>query len=154
VGSRLLAYATRLDSQVERICLLDHVVLEPLAAREANSGLVPDDFYHCQATLLLPGYAYRYRSAPGPDGRRRSSGNRATLERLVRQYAPAHVLVNLVWLDYPQMREWERLYAALADTSDLMRPDGRPERVTLAAAQQRARDFLEAHLPALPPPAN
>ena len=153
VASRLLAYATTLDRQVERICLLDHVVLEPLAAREVNVALPPDDFYHCQATLLLPGYAYRYRPVKGPGGGRRA-GNRLTLERLVRQYAPAHILLNLVWLDYPQMREWERLYAALADTSDLLRPDGRPERVTLAAAQQRARQFLEAHLPASVPPAN
>ena len=153
VASRLLAYAAELDRRVERICLLDHVVLEPLAAREVNAGLPSDDFYHCQATLLLPGYAYRYRPAPGPDGVRRLSSNRATLERLVRQYAPAHLLLNLVWLDYPQMREWERLYAALADTSDLLRPDGRPERVTLAAAQQRVREFLETYLPASPPPA-
>lgn len=151
VAQRLLAYATDLDHQVERVCLIDHVVLEPLEARVANANLAPDDFYHCQATLLLPGYAYRYRPAPGPDGKVQPSGNRAVLEQLVRQYAPAHVLVNLVWLDYAQMCEWERLYAVLADNSDLLRPDGQPVRVTLAAAQQRVREFLEAHLPAGPP---
>ncbi|WP_196294120.1 hypothetical protein [Hymenobacter ruricola] len=143
VAQRLLAFAADFDRQLERVCLLDHVVLEPLAAREPNSGLVPDEFYHCQATMLLPGYAYRYRTQPGPDGVRQPSANRATLERLIRQYAPAHVLVNMVWLDYPQMREWEHLYGVLAHTSDLLRADGLPERVTLAAAQLRARAFLE-----------
>jgi hypothetical protein len=150
VALRLLAYAADLDRRLERVCLLDHVVLEPLEARAAGPGPAPDDFYHCQATLLLPGYAYRYRPAPGPDGQLQPSGNRAVLEQLVRQYAPAHLLVNLVWLDYAQMLEWERLYAVLADNSDLLRPDGQPVRVTLAAAQQRVREFLEALLPAGP----
>jgi hypothetical protein len=152
-GQRLLAYAAELDRQLERVCLIDHVVLEPLAARDHKTRSAPDSFYHCQATMLLPGYAYRYRTEPGPDGVRRPSGNRIMLEHLIRQHAPAHVLVNVVWLDYPQMHEWERLYAALAETSDLMRPDGQAEQVTLDAAQNRARAFLEAHLPASPVPA-
>ena len=151
---RLLAYAAELDRQLERVCLIDHMVLEPLAARASKGRVIPDEFYHCQATLLLPGYAYRYRTEPGPDGVRRPSGNRVTLEHLIRQHAPAHVLVNMLWLDYPQMLEWERLYAALAETSDLIRPDGQPERVTLDAAQNRARAFLEAHLSASSPPAS
>jgi len=150
-AQRLLSYATRLDQQLERFSVLDHLVLKPLAPPNMPTPTDADDraaanFYHCQLTVLLPGYARRFE--PGPNAETgQSAGNRAFVEGLVRQYAPAHLLVNLVWLDYPAMREWEALYGELAALSPLLDAPGRPAPTLLATAQQNVRQFLEARLP-------
>lgn len=152
VVDRMLAYLRQLDRRAERASLLDHLVLKPydelgslappasdLAARAAW------DFFHCQVTVLLPGYAARFRPAATPAGHV-EAGGRAFVENLIRQYAPAHLLVNIRWLDYPDMREWELVYAALAEASGLLNPSGEFQLITLGAAQHRARRLLEEYL--------
>lgn len=151
-AERIAAYVQKLNAQVERFSLIDHLVLKPYdelskPAPTDEAARAATDFYHCQATVLLPGYAFRFRLSA--DGAGPAAGSRAFVEDLIRQHAPAHLLVNILWLDYPAMREWERLYGVLADVSGLLNASGRPELVTLGAAQRQVRLFLEERLPRL-----
>ncbi len=147
---RLLAYGRQLDAQLERFTLLDHLVLLPHSDTEpaAEASQRPEDreFCHYQVTLLLPGYAFRFRPA---DSERSAplASPRSFVENLVEQHAPAHLLVNILWFDYPAMREWETIFVALAAASGLLNASGQPDHEALPAAQHRARHFLNKHLP-------
>jgi len=148
VGSRMLAYLGHLDRAAERVSLLDHLVLKPLdmltsPTPPTSTSAADWNFYHCQATVLLPGYATRFRPDPASGA---LASSRAFVEDLIRHYAPAHLLVNIWWLDYPTMREWEQVYAALAEASGLLNPSGESQPIALAVAQQRAQQFLAEHL--------
>jgi len=141
VAQRVRAYHRQLDAQLERFTILDHLVLKPLD-EAAEWPRLADDFFHFQATALLPGYALRFGQAAdgGP------TASRTFIENLVQQHAPAHLLVNILWLDYPAMRQWEEIFAALAAASPLLNPEGQAHPTALAGAQHRARRFLAQHL--------
>jgi hypothetical protein len=131
-----------LAARLERFCLLDHAVLRPLDG-SATDQAAP--FYQQQATVLLPGYAPRFRPW-GPHRARHDAHNRQLVERFISQFAPAHLCVHVLWLDYPAMRDWEQLYEALARASGLLNPKGRDHAHILPEAQHRAQHFLERHL--------
>jgi hypothetical protein len=99
------------------------------------------DFYHYQATVLLPGYVARFQPGAAAAGAQGPVDSRAFLEELVRQHAPAYLLVTVRWLDGPAMCEWEGLYAALAAASGLLNACG-ADQPPLPAAQAAARHFL------------
>lgn len=148
---RLLDYGRRLDVQAERFTILDHLVLRPHHPYEDDSfaafeEALPADFYYFQATALLPAYALRFRPAGEEAPAMLPLSPRAFVESLIRQHAPAHLLVNIIWLDYHAMREWERLFANLAAASGLLNSSGQADHGTLPGAQQQARRFLKRHL--------
>ncbi|MET3878650.1 hypothetical protein [Chitinophaga sp. OAE865] len=58
------------------------------------------DPYSFVATIVLPGWPVRFRNA----------GTRAMMENLLRKEAPAHVLLNILWLRPRSFCEFETLY--------------------------------------------
>jgi hypothetical protein len=144
--SQLSHYVQELGAQLVRVSLLDHLVLKPWpksdAVGEAQAG--DFDFFHCQITAFLPAYAPAYdQRATGTTGDYAEA--RAYLEYLIQQYTPAHVLLNLVWLTYPEMREWEALYTLLVPASGLLNATGKSD-PTLRVIQDEVRAFVELHL--------
>lgn len=158
--------STEHETAAEYFSLLDHLVLKPAAelpvptaaAELPDTGVAapapeptattPDanadhaDFYHYQATVLLPAAAARFQPAAAGAGTPRPAESRAFLEELIRQHAPAYLLVNIRWLAGPAMREWEALYAALAAASGLLNASGE-DQAALPAAQAAAHRFLQ-----------
>ncbi len=142
----LRRYVHALAASLVRVSLLDHLVLKPEPAAEATG---PDsaedaDFFHCQITVFLPGYAPAYCPvSASPDHGYAEA--RAYVEYLVEQHTPTHLLVNIVWLAYEAMREWEDLYARLVPASGLLNATGQSE-PALPGIQAQALAFLERQL--------
>ncbi|MFD1872677.1 hypothetical protein [Hymenobacter bucti] len=156
------------EAEDEYFSLLDHLVLKPTAELPAPAAAaeLPDteaaapapgptktapddnadadhaDFYHYQATVLLPAEAGRFQPEAAGAGAPRVADSQAFLEELIRQHAPAYMLVNIRWLGGPAMREWEALYAALAAASGLLNASGE-DQAALPAAQAAAHHFLQ-----------
>ncbi len=153
--NRLLGHLHGLDAELARFSLLDHLVLKPqslLTKKALKTNQEEHNFYHCQATLLLPGYArqFHYDHHSPASQHRTAASHRSAVEALARQYAPAHLLLHVLWLDYEAMRHWEDLYAALAAASNLLNATGHPDEAALEAAQAQALHFLRERLPATP----
>ncbi len=142
----LRRYVHALAASLVRVSLLDHLVLKPEPAAEAPGPASAEeaDFYHCQITVFLPGYAPAY--CPPPASHDHSYAEaRAYVEYLVQQHTPTHLLLNTVWLNYEAMREWEAIYTSLVPASSLLNATGQSE-PTLPGAQARALAFLQRQL--------
>jgi hypothetical protein len=144
-AAELLAPATAAE-QLDPAVVAE--LLDPAAPVPELAEAIPDptpddpDFYYYQATMLLPAYAARFQPRVAGAGAQQPADSRAFLEELIRQHAPAYLLVTIRWLDGPAMGEWEGLYTALAAASGLLNASGE-DQAALPAVQAAAHHFLQ-----------
>ncbi|MCA8829712.1 hypothetical protein [Hymenobacter pini] len=147
---RVLAYLRRLDERLNQFVLIDHRTLLPASFNpelEPENGEPDRTFYEFQVSVCLPDFTHQFRQTAntqyGPQ-----FVYREYVQNLLLAYAPAHLLVHVLWLDYGQLREVETLYEGLVSASGLLaNQDGHP-RPDLPQWQQRLTRFLLTHLPA------
>jgi len=147
---RVLAYLGQLDERLNHFILLDHRTLRPTnfdPQRLPADGEPDRTFYEFQVSICLPDFTHQFRQTASTQ-----YGNQYVyqeyVQNLIMTYAPAHLLTNVLWLSYPQLREMETLYEGLVTASGLLaNQDGHPH-PDLPRWQQRLTRFLLAHLPA------
>ncbi|MCC2545345.1 hypothetical protein LJY25_02725 [Hymenobacter sp. BT175] len=146
----VLSYLGRLDAQLERFILIDHRTLQPRATESdaENPGLagVEPEFYQYQVTLCFPSYSRQFRHVAKSQAGGMTYSYREYIHYLVLRHAPAHLLVNICWLDYPQMRELEHYYAEFAQASGLLNARGRSDEAHLPGLQQQLTVLLRQYL--------
>lgn len=89
----------RLNDACEGLHLVEHVLLRPRGQPRCDAG-----FHSLRVTVVLPDWTAR---TSRPDFR-------AFAEETVQINTPSHVAAECLWLDFPAMRAFERLYAAWA----------------------------------------
>ena len=95
----LRRYLLLLNRDSEGVHIVEHLLLRP---RLASAGPTDPDFYSFRISAVLPGWT-----------RRCSDPNFRNLVReTLRANAPAHLFVEFYWLDFGQMREFERRFRA------------------------------------------
>lgn len=102
---------------VEGMHLIEHVLLRPRTqedkllpvfyadndsenANETGKRVLVADPYTFRITLVMPAWSYRFRNLQ----------YRQFVEDLIRREAPAHIYLNIYWVSYVQMKEFEPLY--------------------------------------------
>ncbi|MEO9964780.1 MAG: hypothetical protein ABJF11_03260 [Reichenbachiella sp.] len=98
------------EYQKQRFIFLDHIKLRPTAASKQEPIADEDqrDFYGFRATLVFPSWGKKFED----------SGYRHLAEDTVKKIAPAHVAVNVLWLDLIKFREFEKVYSVWAGMPD------------------------------------
>ncbi|UOQ52084.1 hypothetical protein [Hymenobacter cellulosivorans] len=136
-------YFQNLDEQLERFYLLDHVLLRPADDTDAPATGKPEPgFFQYQATLVLPSFTRRFSLKTEAKDHRSTYSYREYFQHLVQQNAPAHLLVNVLWLSYEELRAWETLY--LEFRAALQRHNS----AARVQPQQQLTAFLRRHLAA------
>lgn len=95
---RLAAQLCELSQQGEGMYLIEHILLRPRS--KGHQRTHDHAYYSCRATLVLPGFGARFGDA----------AFRLWLEELVVQQFPAHILVQIIWLDYIPLTVFESLH--------------------------------------------
>ncbi|RSK43440.1 hypothetical protein [Hymenobacter perfusus] len=150
---RILAYLERLDERLNHFILIDHRTLHP-ADFDPQLETKPHEpdraFYEFQVSICLPDFTHQFRQEVntqyGPQ-----HVYREYVQNLITTYAPAHLLTNVLWLSYPQMRKLEDLYEDFVAASGLLaNQDGHPRPDLPQRQQQLTRFLLDLlnHLPA------
>ncbi len=94
---RFLVY---LNVASEGFHLVEHILLRPLADGSHEDVENTEDFYSCRMSLIFPNWTTRCHD----------SQFQVFAEQIVRENSPAHVLPEIYWLDFKQMRRFEKLY--------------------------------------------
>ncbi|PJJ60785.1 hypothetical protein [Hymenobacter chitinivorans] len=134
-------YFQTLDEQLERFYLLDHVLLWPTDG-SAGPGGPEASFFQYQATLVLPSFTRRFSLRTEAKDHRSTYSYREYFQYLVEQNAPAHLLVNVLWLSYEELQAWETLYLAFRAARRRLNP------ADLEQPRQQLTAFLRRHLAA------
>lgn len=122
----------------ERFYLVEHLLLRPVAADAGQSPwpLLAEarraDPYSLQISLVFAGTA----------GRFQESRFRQYLEQMVREEAPAHMAVYVLWLDADAFARFEEAYAAWRDSQRSLR-GGDTQRTPRGSAAGQGRSLLE-----------
>lgn len=90
----------------ERFCIVEHVLLRPLAGDAGQRGPLfraasMRDPYSLQISIVFPNWPSRYKNA----------NFRQFVEETVREQTPAHLTAYVLWLDRPAMNAFEAAYA-------------------------------------------
>jgi len=94
-ANRLSRRIARLTARTLGLHLVEHLLLRPV-----DPGARAADFLASRATLVLPDWSPRLRSPPF----------RRLAEETVFLCSPAHLHVQLLWLDFAEMEDFERLH--------------------------------------------
>lgn len=153
---RVLQYLQQLDEQLERFVLIDHRTLQMRwdLDREADNDdeleevhqVIEPEFYQYQLTLFFPAFTQRFRQMARARGGGMTYSYQEFIQFLVQRYAPAHLLVNVVWLDYEQLVELEEIYPPFVEASGLLNNSGQHNAHQLRPLQRRLRRFVRQQL--------
>lgn len=93
-----------INQQCEGFHLLEHVLLRPRSATNANTqdneAISTEDFYAHRVSIVLPGFTARFADKKC----------RRWIENLIAQHLPAHVLPEFYWLDFAFFAQFELRY--------------------------------------------
>lgn len=92
-------FACRLQRECEGLHLVEHVLLRPVIGSDPD---VPEAFYRYRVTAVFAGWTARGRDA----------SFRRVAEETLALNAPAHLRVQVLWLDAAVMLRFERCFAA------------------------------------------
>lgn len=92
----------QLNLRMEGMHLLEHTLLLPMddAAMPVLNGLHADDFYNNQVTVLLPNWTSRFSD----------TDFQQYMEDEIRKECPAHIYVNVHWVDCQIMEKFEVIF--------------------------------------------
>lgn len=124
----------QLNLASEGFHIIEHILLRPLAGTQHDAVQVPDDFYPFRLSVLMPGWTARFFNP----------SFRGHAEDTLRVNCPAHLIPEVHWLDYDQMRVLEWVYRKWIDAKQ-SDPDGSPELDGLSA--QMIRFILDLAAP-------
>ncbi len=101
-----LTHDVRRLYQDEGLYVLEHLLLRPTSSTDSSqekdaSQRFTDDFYANRISILLPNWPVRFQREEF----------KLFVERVVYENCPAHISAQCYWLSYPQMAQFERLYA-------------------------------------------
>ncbi|TGE14005.1 hypothetical protein [Hymenobacter elongatus] len=146
---QILAYLHQLDERLNRFILLDHRTLKPAGYDPAAAPLpdAPDrTFYEFQVSICLPDFTRQFRQTANSQYGGATYVYREYVQNLIHTHAPAHLLVHIIWLDYPQMKELEVLYIGFVKASGLLANHDGHDQPDLPQWQQQLTRFLLPHL--------
>lgn len=137
IADKLRRRILRLNAASEGFHMVEHILLRPRTP--GATGFDPA-FHPLRATFVFPGWTAR--TCRGPF--------RHFADETVQINCPAHVAARCLWLDFPQMQQFERLQGAWLNALRLWTVRGeRLDRVDAAAAA--LADFLRPRLAAAAP---
>jgi hypothetical protein len=103
----------QLNLASEGLHTIEHILLRPLVGTHHDDIQVPDDFYPFRMSVLMPAWTARLNN---PSFRRHA-------EDTLRVNGPAHLMIDVHWLDYDQMHAFEMVYRKWIDAKR-ENPDG------------------------------
>jgi hypothetical protein len=107
---KLIYFLRGLNIVSEQFIIIEHLLLAP-----AKSGNIPLSFYTSAISIVLPGWTARFSNA--------EYRSRATT--IIRQNLPAHLQVNVLWLNFNTYTEFEPLYNNWRQNGDMDGSKGR-----------------------------
>lgn len=96
----LCRFFVEVNQASEGLHLLEHILLRPLAGERHEGVVVPDGFYAFRMTVVLPSWTVRFHD----------KAFKRHAEDTLRLNCPAHIAVDLRWLDHKQMLAFEKTY--------------------------------------------
>jgi hypothetical protein len=91
--------------------------LQEIKPVDTDPCLLENDPYSFRISVILPGYATRFRNIDF----------RAFAERVIREETPAHIIAKICWISRKQMKDFEEEYQAwLIDNATYLDPDTDP----------------------------
>ena len=130
VAKQVPHFLLALNVESEGLHLIEHILLRPLS-RDAHEITVPDDFYACTISVILPSWTARFSD----------NAFRQLAEETVRLNCPAHIYPTFYWLDFEEIRVFEELYMTWLDLKRSRDANGVP----LDTAAEQLIAFLLRH---------
>lgn len=93
-----IAFAKKVNKASEGLYLVEHILLRPGVL--LKNPMRADDPYSFRLTAVLPSWPNRFQRKEFRDA----------LYKLIVENSPAHLLVNVLWLDFDEMETFERLH--------------------------------------------
>lgn len=100
---KLTYFLRGLNISSEQLTIVEHLLLLP-----AKPGNIPSSFFSSAVSIVLPGWTARFSNA--------EFRSRATT--IIRQSLPAHLQVNVLWLNFNSYKEFETAYNSWLQAND------------------------------------
>jgi hypothetical protein len=121
---QLHRFICHLNGESEGFYLVEHVLLRPREAGDANVAHRDADFYNSRVSLIFPGWSARFSD---PDFR-------ALAQETVCRNLPAHLYPEFHWLDFAAMRYFEHRHQIWLNALRTDAESAEPQRLNAACA--------------------
>ncbi|MBX9899813.1 MAG: hypothetical protein K2Y28_03430 [Burkholderiaceae bacterium] len=102
---QLISYLTKLNTALESMALVEHILLRPNASGDADISIEHFNFFENRISIVFPSFGVRFND---PEFR-------SFAEETVRENCPAHLLPEFYWLDFDELTAFDLAHEQWCD---------------------------------------